>query len=202
MTASSPGITVFVPHGHRIRSPGTIAVATRLGGARHAIPVQGPDQPQDGPDQVLHLTCTPDQAVAAFDGCWIYRTEVHVVFDRLGDDEPATARTVLLRRNPALDHEGFVQRWTVGHAELAKRHHPGIGRYVQRVVVQRLTPDTPEGDGIACLAYRTQEDLELRQYDSPEGQEIIQADVAGFLDKAAGVRVIGPELQISALGDD
>ena len=201
MSGPTPGLTVLVPAGLAPAEPITTLVA-RLGGGRLAE--REPGAP-DGPAAALHLDAaraTEADVIGSFPDCWIYRTAVHVVFDRLGGAAPATARTVPLQRNPVLDHQGFVERWTVGHAALARRHHPGIGRYVQRVVVERLTPEAPPGDGIACLAYRTHEDLELRQYDSPEGQRTIQEDVAGFLDKAAGLRVVGPEADVDTPDQD
>lgn len=141
-----------------------------------------------------------------FPRCWLYRTDVHVVWDRFADGtagrpEPAVSRTIVLQRRAELDHAAFVERWTVGHAPLAARHHPGIARYIQRVVLEQLTPDTPAADGISSLAYANEDDRRDRQYDSEEGRDAIQADVAGFLDVAAGRRALGPELDVAAAPD-
>jgi uncharacterized protein (TIGR02118 family) len=174
--------------------------AAAMGGGRLTLaPEVEDDDDPDAPWAFLHLAGADVKDVrATYGGCWIYQTEVHVVWDKARRREPAVSRTVLLQRNPSLDHAEFVQRWTVGHAELALRHHPGICRYVQRVVVDALTPDAPPADGIASLAYAEIADFELRQYDSPEGEQIIQADVADFLDRSSGRRIVAREQDIAS----
>ena len=48
---------------------------------------------------------------------------------------------------------------------------PGVARYVQNVVVEPLTPDAPEVDGIAQLYFRTAHDFHERYYDSEAGRQ-------------------------------
>jgi hypothetical protein len=196
-----PGVTVVVPDQLALvagQATDLMLRVSELGGGRISFSAGSvPAQDKDDPWAFLHLAAGAAQdAIDLFPGCWIYGTEVHVVWDRTEGQQPSVSRTVLLQRRPDLDHPTFVDRWTVGHAELARRHHPGICRYVQRVVVEPLTGDTPPADGIACLAYATTDDLELRQYDSSEGEAIIQADVAGFLDRTAGRRIVGREREV------
>ncbi len=81
-----------------------------------------------------------------------------------------------LRRLDGLTHERFVEHWRGEHARLALKHVLGIGRYVNNVVVAPLTPGAPEFDGIVEVHY-----LEKRRFDSPEGEEMMAADVAKFL---------------------
>lgn len=195
------GVTVVVPDHLALVAGQTADLLVRLGelgGGRLSVssgPV--PAEHGDDPWAFLHVDADAAQdAVDLFPGCWVYRTDVHVVWDRTEGQRPSISRTVLLQRHPGIDHPEFVQRWTVGHAALATEHHPGICRYVQRVVVERLTDETPPADGIACLAYASTDDFELRQYDSPEGQAIIQQDVARFLDRTAGRRIVGRERDV------
>ncbi|OWY63077.1 hypothetical protein B7486_55030, partial [cyanobacterium TDX16] len=176
----TPGYTVVAP----VSAGVSETMAKRLGnglaafgGGRLTLSADVEDLGDpDAPWAFAHVSgdANADELVQAYPECWTYRTEVHVVWEHQRRRPPVVSRTVLLRRNPALDHAEFVQRWTVGHAELARRHHPGISRYVQRVVVDVLTPDAPPADGIASLAYHDLADFELRQYDSPEGEAIIQ----------------------------
>jgi hypothetical protein len=201
-TPPTPGFTVVAP----VSAGVSEAMAKRLGngvatfgGGRLTLWPDAVDQGDpDAPWAFAHVhgETQPEELLAAYGGCWIYRTEVHVVWEHQRRRPPEVSRTVLLQRNPDIGHAEFVQRWTVGHAELARRHHPGIVRYVQRVVVDVLTDDTPPADGIASLAYHDLADFELRQYDSPEGERIIQEDVAGFLDRTAGKRIVAREQDI------
>lgn len=202
MSDATPGYTVVAP----VSAGVSEQMAKRLGngvaafgGGRLTLWPDAEDLGDpDAPWAFAHLPgeANPDEVRAAYPGCWVYRTDVHVVWDHQRRRPPEVSRTVLLQRNPDIDHAEFVQRWTVGHAELAKQHHPGVCRYVQRVAVERLTPETPAADGIASLAYHDLADFELRQYDSPEGERIIQEDVAGFLDRTAGRRIVAREQDI------
>jgi uncharacterized protein (TIGR02118 family) len=206
-TPSTPGYTIVAP----VRAGVSEKMAKRLGngvatfgGGRLTLWPDAEDQGDpDAPWAFAHMpgTVKPEELLAAYGGCWIYRTEVHVVWEHPRRRSPDISRTVLLQRHPDIDHAEFVQRWTVGHAELARRHHPGIVRYVQRVVVDVLSDDTPPADGIASLAYHDMADFELRQYDSPEGEAIIQADVAEFLDRSAGRRIVAREQDIPSAWD-
>jgi hypothetical protein len=72
-------------------------------------------------------------------------------------------------------------------------HHPAIWRYVQNVVVEAITPDAPDVDGIAELHFRTYDDLVNRMYDSDDGRDAVQADVRRFIDTPRGWRILNTE---------
>ena len=61
----------------------------------------------------------------------------------------------LMRRNPALSPDEFVDHWREVHAPLALRRHAGLADYHQYVVAETLTAETPEIDGIAQLGFVT-----------------------------------------------
>ena len=120
------------------------------------------------------------------------QTEAYLVDEHVQwDDELATvARISFVRRAPGLTRDEFARHWTEVHAPLVRRHHPGICRYVQNIVVEGLTPGAPEVDGIAELGFASLDDFRERMYDSPEGQQIIASDVRTFLDVGAGWRML------------
>ena len=129
--------------------------------------------------------------VPAFDGCWVYEVTEH---ERWTDAEPTLSRWVFLVRNPELDRAGFEARYA-HHATLARVHHPDICRYTQDVVQRALTPGAPWFDGVSELGLWDREAMQTRHYDSPEGQAIVTADIAGFLDPTGSVAVLGTEQQ-------
>jgi uncharacterized protein (TIGR02118 family) len=95
-----------------------------------------------------------------------------------------------VRRAPHLTQEEFADHWTNVHAPLARKHHPVLARYVQNIVLEKLTPDAPDVDGIAELGFRTMHDVHHRNYDSPAGAAIIRRDIQRFLDVPAGWRML------------
>ena len=73
-----------------------------------------------------------------------------------------------LRRADGLSKEQFADHWLRVHAPLALEHVPGIWRYVTNVVIEPVSPDAPEIDGIVEVHRRSEADLKL-----PAGQIII-----------------------------
>jgi uncharacterized protein (TIGR02118 family) len=95
-----------------------------------------------------------------------------------------------VRRHADLDRAAFARHWSEVHAPLARVHHPKVVRYAQNVVIDVLTPGAPDVDGVAELTFPSLDDCRHHRYDSPAGQEIVQADVARFLSLGAGWRTI------------
>jgi uncharacterized protein (TIGR02118 family) len=127
-----------------------------------------------------------------------YRVEEHLQWDYqrtwpLGQPSPGIKRIAFLQRVPSITREEFARHWTEEHTPLARRHHPTLWRYAQNVMPEPLTPDTPPCDGIVELSFKDPADMTERMYDSAEGREIIDRDVATFLDVKAGWRVISLE---------
>jgi uncharacterized protein (TIGR02118 family) len=116
----------------------------------------------------------------------VYAVDERFQWDKGGD---TVTRISFVRRAPRLTHEQFADHWTNVHAPLARKHHPVV-RYVQNVVVEKLTPDAPDVDGIAELGFRTMHDVYHRNYDSPAGAAIIRRDIQRFLDVPAGWRML------------
>lgn len=110
-----------------------------------------------------------------------YRVVEHVQRDyertwEIEERSPGEKLIAPLRRAEGLTHEQFVEHWLGAHSPLALKHVLGMWRYVTNVVVEPLTPRAPEIDGIVEVHY-----LEQRQFDSPEGQKIMEDDVRQFL---------------------
>ncbi len=113
-----------------------------------------------------------------------------------GEPTPAIEQCSFVRRLPDLSRGEFASHWDERHAPLVPVHHPGVARYVQNVVVDALTPDAPEVDGIAQLYFRTAHDLHERFYDSPAGKQLVGEDVAQFIDRPRGWRLTAQETWI------
>jgi uncharacterized protein (TIGR02118 family) len=127
-----------------------------------------------------------------------YLVDEHVQWDYerdwpAGDPTPGVKRISFIRRLPTLTRAEFATHWTDVHAPLARVHHPAIWRYVQNVVVEAITPDAPDVDGIAELHFRTYDDLVNRMYDSDDGRDAVQADVRRFIDTPRGWRILNTE---------
>jgi len=86
----------------------------------------------------------------------------------------------LCRRRPDITHARYVELVLRGHVPLALRHHPTMRAYVVNPV-ERAPDGWPELDSVAELSFDSLADYRERLYDSPEGERIIQQDVAGFM---------------------
>jgi uncharacterized protein (TIGR02118 family) len=100
---------------------------------------------------------------------------------RVGRQQCDVTMVALMRRKPELSAEQFRQHWTTDHAPLALRHHAGLHDYTQNLVVETLTPNTDEIDGVAELGFRTREEFDTEFYDSDDGRRAIGADVRRFM---------------------
>jgi len=133
---------------------------------------------------VLPGTDVPAGAVEA------YHVDHRLQWDASRRDGREVTQLSFVRRNPGLDRDAFAHHWSEVHAPLARVHHPKVVRYAQNVVVEVLTPGAIHIDGVAELTFPSLDDCRHHRYDSPEGQEIVQADVARFLELGAGWRTI------------
>jgi uncharacterized protein (TIGR02118 family) len=66
------------------------------------------------------------------------------------------------------------------HVPLALRHHPTMRQYVVNIV-DHVPRGEPDFDSVAELSFDTMADYRDRLYDSAEGANIVQEDVARFL---------------------
>jgi uncharacterized protein (TIGR02118 family) len=161
---------------------------------------------RDGVTAAMLLTVTAVNAMlveSAVEACGrsaviaAYRLEERQQWDYnrtwTGTRTPGMKQVSFISRAPGITRTAFATHWRDVHAKLAAKHHPSIWRYVQNVLIEPLTPDAPSIDGIAELSYRSYEDWRDRKYDSLEGQAIVAADVATFMDAQASWHLLGHE---------
>jgi|GEM_PF-1246654 len=127
-----------------------------------------------------------------------YRVDESVLVDysRAWPDgivSPGVRRISFIKAKPELTRTEMARHWHDEHWPLARVHHPKLWRYVQNVVVEPVTAQTPEVDAIAELHFVTLDDLENHFYDSDAGREIVAADVEKFIDRGAGWRIVAQE---------
>lgn len=101
-----------------------------------------------------------------------------------GERSPGIKSVFPVNRTEWMDGAQFADHWHHSHGPLAVKHHIGLSKYVQNVVVAALSEGAPWYDGFAELHYRTAEDLRERHVDSPEGAEIIAEDSSKFVGAA------------------
>jgi uncharacterized protein (TIGR02118 family) len=130
-----------------------------------------------------------ERDVAGFIGqAHAYVVHEHVQKDtrgapRAGERTAGVKMIAPLRRRADLTHEQFVDHWLGTHVPLARRHHPGMSRYVTNVVEQKLSSSGEEWDGVAELHFDSPEDFSGRLFDSKEGEAIVRADIEKFIGK-------------------
>jgi len=104
-------------------------------------------------------------------------------------------------RRADITHERYAALLLDGHVPIALRHHPTLRRYTVNIVEQG-PPAEAALDSIGELSFETLRDYRERLYDSPEGERIVQCDVAGFMGGAHAyattehVQKAGPERQL------
>jgi uncharacterized protein (TIGR02118 family) len=199
-----------------------VVCVVRVSGALDAPDLNLPDEPGLAA-YAIHLPCTDEPAerppdVAAVVMAWLdrrpdppalqrwfpdalldaYLVEERVLIDYERDwpdgvESPGVRRISFVQAAPGVSRSEMAEHWADVHWPLARVHHPALWRYVQNVVVEPITPDTPAVDGIAELHFRSIGDLRDRFYDSDEGRRIVADDVRAFLDRSAGWRVLARE---------
>ncbi len=123
-----------------------------------------------------------------------YVTMEHIQKDEqrppvMGQESPSVKMVFPMRRRADITHDQFVDHWLGTHAPLACKHHPGLSKYVTNVVDARLSPNSPEWDGIAELHFPSLEALATGMFDSPAGEAIIRADIERFIGPMSTYRV-------------
>jgi uncharacterized protein (TIGR02118 family) len=113
-----------------------------------------------------------------------------------GAPTPAIEQLAYVPRVASITREQFAEHWSERHTPLVRVHHPGMARYVQNVIVEPLTPNARDLDGVAQLYFRTSHDLYERYFDSDEGRRIIFEDVATFLERGVGWGFLAQETWI------
>lgn len=85
-------------------------------------------------------------------------------------------------RRPGLSQAEFNDHYRTNHSALAREHHPGIGRYVQNFITEKLNPEAPDLDAIAELHFATHEKYRDGFYAHDESPKIIGRDVVSHGD--------------------
>lgn len=168
---------------------------------RYTVDVPTPDEPARHPDDFVGVVSVwdADPSALALDGATltVYEVDERVQWDydrdwSDGTPSPGMKQMSFVRRIPSISHDQFADHWSNNHTPLARKHHPGIWRYCQNVVIDR-SPDAPELDGISELHFRTADDMHTRMYDSDEGKAIIAEDVVRFIERSQGWRQVAQE---------
>ena len=89
-------------------------------------------------------------------------------------------------RRDGMTHAQSDAHWRDVHAPLALRIHIGMWAYTQCSIVERFSGE--DYDGIALCGFGSEDDLRLRFFDGPEGQQAIRDDVASFADTSRSPR--------------
>ena len=108
------------------------------------------------------------------------------------DGDPSLPQTPIrlafINALESLDKAGFAEKWR-NHAAVARAHQPDFRRYVQHVVDEPLSPNSKRYSGIGEFGMRRLAPGEgVRRFDNPEGQQVVEADIRGFLDNTLGSR--------------
>ena len=106
---------------------------------------------------------------------------------QLDGPDGALVMWVLFAVRRSLGRDAGLAHWRDVHAPLARKHHVGMCRYVQHVVVDGTDPTV---DAIAELHFASPEDLRDRFYDSDAGRAAIAADVAVFGSRLADTHIV------------
>jgi uncharacterized protein (TIGR02118 family) len=117
---------------------------------------------------------------------WHYEVTEHMRKDERpncdpGQCSPGVKQIFLLTRPTHRTHADFAAHWLETHHPLALRHHVGMWKYVQNLVVARFGSEGSDFDGIAELHYPSLESARNERYGSEEGKVVIAADRPQFV---------------------
>src|SRR5947209_15374564 len=135
---------------------------------------------------IVHVA--KDDLAGVRDGDGVERAflvESTVQLDGPASDGPIMFVFFARRRDMTADQ--FRSHWRDQHAPQARRHHVGMSRYVQHVVVDGTDENV---DGIAELHFASTTDLTDRFYASEESVGVIAEDVAKFSGRRADTYVV------------
>ncbi len=158
------------------------------------------DAPEDAPDAVVVATLasgasgglvrTLRTVASAVD---TYRVSPHIQRDQIrplrAGSFPGVKLLHPITRRSGLSRAQFAQHWTRTHAPLALVRHPAMRTYIINVVERRSPVSAPRWDGFTEGYYASAEDVRNRFFDSPEGRELILADVARFIGNGTTYRL-------------
>ena len=127
--------------------------------------------------------------------CHRYRVDEVVHWDNLptrhpGQWTPGIKMIAVVRRREGVSTREFRDLY-LAHANVAREHHPGVGRYVQNFVVDAV--GAPPVDAIAELHFPTVSDLTDHFYRDETSAKIVGADVVRFLAAKESWSVLGEE---------
>lgn len=119
--------------------------------------------------------------------CHTYVVEEVVHWDNLsgrhkGKTSPGFKIIPFSHRSPRVGQREFFDHYREVHSSLAREHHPGISRYVQNFVIDRIGEGVPEADTTAELHFACFEDYRDKFYAHTESPKIIGRDVAAYAD--------------------
>lgn len=122
----------------------------------------------------------------------VYAVSDFVARDDLGGLAPGRFAGVKafypIVRKPGTTKDEFVRHWREVHVPKARKHHPGMKRYVQNVVVSRLSSTGEDWDGFTEGWYPSEKEYTENMFDSPEGLRVIMDDVAQFIGRVGTYR--------------
>lgn len=114
-----------------------------------------------------------------------YETTAHVHLApsgrEMGHPTPGPKLVMAIRRKSDLTHAQFVDHWLHHHAPLILERNPSASQYVTNVVDARISDEGPELDGIAELAFPSEEDMHRELFDPAKSQQVL-ADNAKFIE--------------------
>lgn len=127
---------------------------------------------------------------------WVYRVNERVMRDYhptwpIGQHSPWFKRISFIRRADGMSREEFSNYWRDRHGPLALKTH-GAVLYIQNLITDILTVESPQWDGIVHMNYWSLEAFLNGHYPCSEDREIIAADVAKFMSARRQDRLVLP----------
>ena len=99
---------------------------------------------------------------------------------RFGERTPGPKLVMAVQRKKGLSRQEFVDHWIGHHAPIILERNPSATHYVTNVVDSRLSEDGPDLDGIAELAFPSEEAM-ARELFNPEHSQRVLEDNAKFI---------------------